>query len=82
MQADTRPLTRIYRPRDLADRLGISTTTIWRMRRRGEFPEPMRISPGAVGWPHGVLEQWLADRETSPFPSSTAARARKGQGWE
>ena len=58
----TPPLSRIYRPRELAALIGVSTATIWRMRRRGEFPEPIRLSPGTCGWSAAVIEQWLATR--------------------
>jgi predicted DNA-binding transcriptional regulator AlpA len=32
---------RIVRPRELADRIGLSLATIWRLRRRGDLPEPI-----------------------------------------
>ena len=28
----------------------ISKQTIWRMWRKGQFPKPVSISPGRVGW--------------------------------
>ena len=44
-----------------------SRTTIWRMCRRGEFPKPIRISPGRVGWLKSEVDAWKA--------SCAAARA-------
>jgi len=57
---------RFLRPRALADFTGLSLATLWRMRRRGDLPEPVRLSPGAVGWRASVIEQWLRDRAEAP----------------
>ncbi|MGC4086221.1 MAG: AlpA family phage regulatory protein [Vicinamibacterales bacterium] len=43
-------IDQIIRPRLLAEKLGISLTTLWRLRRRGELPAPIRISARTVGW--------------------------------
>ena len=59
------PLSQFYRPRDLAARLGISPTTIWRMCKRGEFPAPIQLSPGAVGWSEATILSWLDSREAA-----------------
>lgn len=54
---------RILRPRELADRIGLSLATLWRLRRRGDLPEPIRLSPGCVGWRSSDIERWLKTRE-------------------
>lgn len=41
---------------------GLSATTLWRLRQRGELPEPMRLSPGRVAWPEDVIKTWLESR--------------------
>ncbi len=53
---------RIIRPRELADKIGLSLATIWRLRKRGDLPEPIRLSPGAVGWRLSAIDSWLAGR--------------------
>jgi len=53
---------RIIRPRELADRIGLSLATLWRLRRRGDLPEPIRLSPGCVGWRTSDIDAWLAAR--------------------
>ena len=58
----TTPFDRILRPRELADRVGLSLATLWRLRRRGDLPEPIRLSPGCVGWRTSDIEAWLAAR--------------------
>ena len=56
------PGRQILRVADLVALLNLSRTTIWRMRRAGEFPQPIRLSANAVGWPARVIDEWLAQR--------------------
>ena len=56
-------LDRIIRPRELESVLSVSQATLWRMRRRGELPQPLRISAGAVGWRESTISEWLDQRE-------------------
>ena len=58
-------LSTILSPHKLSELIGLSSTTLWRMRRRGELPEPIRLSPGRVGWSVAVIEKWLAEREVA-----------------
>ena len=60
-QATIAPTTFLRLPHLIA-RLGLSGTTIWRMRRRGEFPQPVRLSPGCIGWRERDVEAWIAQR--------------------
>jgi prophage regulatory protein len=59
---NTSPSDRILRPRNLSARLGLSLATLWRLRRRGDLPEPIRLSPGCVGWRASDIEAWLTAR--------------------
>ena len=63
MQDAPSTLEQIHRPKPLAKRLGVSTTTLWRLRARKEFPEPIQISPGAVGWRESDVQAWLKSRK-------------------
>lgn len=59
---------RIMRPTELHKYLGIARVTIWRMVKRGDFPEPLRLSGtegrrSAVGWRRSVVTAWLDERE-------------------
>lgn len=47
------------RVRDIA---GISRTTAWRMQKTGDFPKPVQISPGRVGWWESELTAWKGAR--------------------
>ena len=54
--------SRLLRLPVVAARVGLSGTTIWRLRRRGQFPDPVRISPGCVAWRESDVESWIASR--------------------
>ena len=58
----TPPQDRILRPRELASYVGLSLATLWRLRRAGSLPEPLRLSPNCVGWRISVVDAWLATR--------------------
>ena len=62
MLATPRPERQILRVADLEAQLNLSRTTIWRLRRAGEFPQPIRLSANAVGWPAHVIDEWLEER--------------------
>ena len=62
MKAFTPSLSRFLSPKDVNRLTGLSLTTLWRMRRRGELPEPVRLSPGRVGWTEDAIAAWLAER--------------------
>ena len=61
-QATPEALTRIVSNRELVQRLGLSAATLWRMRRRGDFPAPIALSPGRIGWRETDLAAWLDQR--------------------
>jgi predicted DNA-binding transcriptional regulator AlpA len=42
--------------------LGVSPSTLHRMRREGGFPAPIQISPGRIGWERTIIAAWLAAR--------------------
>ena len=62
MLVTSRPERQILRVADLQTQLGLSRTTIWRLRRAGEFPQPIRLSANAVGWPVHLIDEWLTAR--------------------
>ena len=58
----TEARNRIMRKPEVVARLGVSETTLWRMRRRGDFPQPFRISAGLVGWCETDVDRWIESR--------------------
>ena len=55
-------ISKFISPRQLKEATGLSAATLWRLRQRGELPEPARLSPGRVAWPEPVIIEWLASR--------------------
>lgn len=47
---------------DVIARIGVSRATIYRMVDSGEFPSPVKISPGRRAWVEAEVNAWLADR--------------------
>ena len=57
---DTTDNLTIIRDKQLAERLGVSTVTLWRMR--DDLPPKIRISKGISGRRLADVEQWLEKR--------------------
>jgi len=51
-----------YSEKDLDDCGILSRPTRWRMRQAGEFPNPVQISKGRVGYPAALIDAWVAGR--------------------
>lgn len=60
------------RVRDIA---GISRTTAWRMQQTGDFPAPVPVSPGRVGWWESELTAWKGARSAAK-PLAPPSRPR------
>lgn len=54
---------RVLRQTDVLVRLAISRNTLFRLRARGEFPDPVRLGIRAIGWPESALNAWIAGRQ-------------------
>jgi len=46
------------RVQDVAKRLGVDRSTIWRWVSEGNFPEPYRFGPSTVRWHEEELKQF------------------------
>ena len=55
----------IIRPGELAQQLGVSKVTLWRMEKDGKMPARIQISQKAVGWRTSEIEEWLNQRPTA-----------------
>lgn len=47
---------------EVTEILGISHMTLYRWRKAGRFPEPVRVGPNSVRWPASVVEEWIDAR--------------------
>ena len=64
----------ILRVDQVMARTALSRTTLWRLERRGAFPERRQLSPGAVGWVEAEVEEWILSR-TARSRGAGVARA-------
>jgi predicted DNA-binding transcriptional regulator AlpA len=46
----------------LAQRVGLSWTTITRLLEQKAFPQPVQLSVGRIAWRSEEIESWLASR--------------------
>ena len=49
---------------DVAKLLRVTPRTLQRMVASGEFPPPIRISPGRSRWRRNVVDDWIEERES------------------
>jgi len=52
-------MEQFLRRADLAEKLGISETTLWRWVRSGHLPKPRQLGPNTVGWPESDVQEWV-----------------------
>ncbi|MEZ8285590.1 helix-turn-helix transcriptional regulator [Vibrio splendidus] len=50
---------RLVRQAELANLLGVSKTTLWRLRQDKNFPAPVAIRSRLIGWRFSDIENWL-----------------------
>jgi prophage regulatory protein len=55
-------LPRLLPFREVAQRVALSRSTIWRMERAGQFPKRRRLSVNKVAWWEPEIEEWLRTR--------------------
>lgn len=55
-------LPRLLPFREVAQRIALSRSTIWRMERAGQFPKRRRLSVNKVAWWEPEIEEWLRTR--------------------
>lgn len=53
---------RIMRPTEVYKLVGLSDVTVWRLRRSGKFPKPIRLSGNRIGWSEEAILNWIASR--------------------
>ncbi len=46
--------------KDVAERLGVCTASVWRLRDGGKMPEPVRVGR-SVRWRALVIDRWIQD---------------------
>jgi predicted DNA-binding transcriptional regulator AlpA len=54
--------TSLIRLPEVSRRTGLGKSTVQRDVKAGLFPQPIRISPGAVAWLEIEVQQWIEAR--------------------
>lgn len=44
--------------KQLANRYGNDVATIWRWVKKGQFPQPVKLSPGCTRWRLSDIQEW------------------------
>jgi len=52
--------------RQICERVGIGSGTLYRWLAEGRFPQPRKFSPRMVRWYASDVEEWAAKREEQP----------------
>ena len=61
----------ILRRPDVQRATGLSRSTIYELMARGEFPQPVKLSARAVGWPEDKIREWQSTRVSARRRPST-----------
>ncbi|MDZ7720305.1 MAG: AlpA family phage regulatory protein, partial [Balneolaceae bacterium] len=64
----------IIRPKELAEMLSLSISTIYKMYSEGQLPTKVKISSQAVGWLRSDIEEWILQRKEGHVLTKFAVR--------
>lgn len=72
LTTEQRPLLNV---REVAELLGCSISFIWKVTRRGQFPQPQRIGVKFTRWRRLDVEAWLAGQDNNTTQTQGEGRA-------
>ena len=59
-------MEKLIRPKALSEKLGVSIPTLYRLMKKPEFPDKIRISSQAIGFRESEISAWMeSQREPS-----------------
>lgn len=61
----------------VAERYAVSEPTIWSWMQQGNFPQPVRITPGCSRWPLTLLDEFDAGLLEERAPRAAWERQRR-----
>ena len=69
---------KLLRRRQVEEITGVGHSSIYRLKREGKFPRPVRIGPAAVRWRASDITAWIESRPVAKgeFDPPTAAWIR------
>jgi prophage regulatory protein len=47
-----------FSDKQLAKKFGVHRTAIWRWVKKGDFPKPIKLSPGCTRWVDESIREW------------------------
>lgn len=53
---------RIVRGEEVYRMVGLSQSTVYRLRQQGKFPPPMRLGGNSIGWLEQDIIDWIGSR--------------------
>jgi predicted DNA-binding transcriptional regulator AlpA len=72
-------VTKILRPRQVCELIGVSPMQLWRWRKARQFPEPIALGVNSKGFLADEVEAWVEARRAER-DSKTARRDRPATG--
>jgi prophage regulatory protein len=57
---------RILKLRTVSHRTGLSAVEVFRLIGKKEFPLPVAITDGLVGWKLSAINRWIRERKVIP----------------
>jgi len=54
----------ILSTKDVLKRISLSRTTLWKLRKKGQFPNPKKITDRRFGWLEQDIVDWEEGLET------------------
>jgi prophage regulatory protein len=73
MKPAFQPTDMFLSPQEVANYLRVSRITIYRLRKRGEFPAAIQLSTKRVAFRLSEIDAWAADRRQVRNANSEAA---------
>jgi prophage regulatory protein len=55
-------MKRIIGPEETMERTDLSRSTLWRMEKKGKFPQRVTVSENRVGWYEEEVNEWIDTR--------------------
>jgi predicted DNA-binding transcriptional regulator AlpA len=66
---------RLLFPHEVRAEVRLSEPTIYRLRRKGKFPEPILLGERRIAWWKSTIDKWLADRTIDCRPLQAKRKA-------
>lgn len=58
---------RIIRKPEITERSALSSVTIWRLEKTGQFPKRIQLGGNSVGWFADEFDEWLEQKSRARF---------------